>query len=119
MSYEQSNKGEQEMSNMYFGDWRVRIIDRPQYSTYRVYMMRLINGATMFFTHNGTVKTIKEGDAYQEDDVWFAEMSDDQLQAFADSLASKGIKTINDHKNEGLLEATKYHLEDMRKIAKL
>lgn len=105
--------------NSYFGDWKVQIINRPQYATYRVYMMQVMNGATMFFTHTGTVKTIKEGELAKEDDVWFAEMSDEQLQAFADSLASKGIKTVNDHKNEGLLEATKYHLEDMRKIAKV
>ena len=106
------------MSN-YFGEWKVQIIDRPCYLDHRIYMMQIMNGATVFLTHNGTAITVKEGVSYKEDDVWFAEMSDDQLQAFADSLAGKGIKTINDHKNEGLLEATKYHLEDMRKIAKL
>lgn len=106
------------MSN-YFGEWKVKIIDRPQHATYRVYMMQCLDGKTVFLTHNGTAITIKDGEGYKEDDVWFAEMSNDQLQAFADTLANKGIKTINDYKNEGLLEATKYHLEDMRKIAKL
>ncbi len=40
------------------------------------------------------------------------------LQAFAEALSKQGIKTESDHKIQGILEATKYHLEDMRKIAK-
>lgn len=107
------------MSKSYFGDWRVQIIDRPQYMTYRIYMSQVNNGVTIFLTHNGTEVTIQDGCIINEDDVWFAEMSDDQLRAFADSLATKGIKTVNDSKNEGLLEATKYHLEDMRTLLKI
>lgn len=37
-------------------------------------------------------------------------------KAFADALAGMGIKTDNDHKIAGTLEATKHHLEDMRRI---
>ena len=36
------------------------------------------------------------------------------LEKFAEALGQMGIKTDNDHKIQGLLEATKYHLEDMR-----
>ena len=39
--------------------------------------------------------------------------------ALAEELDKKGIKTENDHRIAGTLEATKYHLEDMRKIAKV
>lgn len=37
--------------------------------------------------------------------------------ALAEALDKKGIKTENDYKIAGTLEATKYHLEDMRKLA--
>ena len=34
-------------------------------------------------------------------------------------LLQVGVKKENEHKIEGLYEATKYHLEDMRKMLKL
>lgn len=43
-------------------------------------------------------------------------VANDFLQAFQDALSKRGIKTDNDHKLQGTLEATKYHLEDLRKI---
>ena len=44
------------------------------------------------------------------------EFADEFMQAFAEELASHGIKTDNDHKIAGLLEAKNDHLEDMRKL---
>ena len=41
------------------------------------------------------------------------------LKACAEELSRQGIKTDNDHKIEGQLEATKYHLEDLRAMLKL
>jgi len=41
------------------------------------------------------------------------------LEALAEALDEKGIKTDKDAKIEGILEATKYHLEDLRKLLKL
>jgi len=41
------------------------------------------------------------------------------LRALAEALNEKGIKTDKDAKIEGTLEATKYHLEDLRKLLKL
>lgn len=38
------------------------------------------------------------------------------LKALAEALDKHEIKTDNDFKIQGLLTATKYHLEDMRKI---
>lgn len=38
------------------------------------------------------------------------------LAAFAKELDNKGIKTENDHKIIGTLEATRIHLEDMRRL---
>lgn len=44
-------------------------------------------------------------------------IADEFLQAMAEALDKRGVKVENEHKVHGQLEATKYHLEDMRKIA--
>ena len=38
------------------------------------------------------------------------------LGAFAEALDNSGVKTDNDHKIKGLLEAKDAHLQDMRKL---
>ena len=39
--------------------------------------------------------------------------------AWAKEMSEKGIRTDNDHKIQGILEAQKYHLEDLRVLLKL
>ena len=46
-------------------------------------------------------------------------LANDFLKALAEALDQQGIKTDKDAKIAGTLEATKYHLEDMRKLLKL
>ena len=41
------------------------------------------------------------------------------LNALAEELDKKGIKTDKDAKIAGTLDATRYHLEDLRKLLKL
>jgi hypothetical protein len=41
----------------------------------------------------------------------------DFLTALANALDEQGVKTDNDHKIAGTLEATRVHLDDMRRIA--
>ena len=41
------------------------------------------------------------------------------LRAFAEALDEKGIRTDKDARIEGNLEATRYHLEDLRTLLKL
>lgn len=41
------------------------------------------------------------------------------MVSLAEELDGQGIKTDKDSKLEGTIEATKYHLEDMRKLLKL
>ena len=41
------------------------------------------------------------------------------LKSMAEELERYNIKPESQHKLEGVLEATKFHLEDMRKIAKV
>jgi hypothetical protein len=41
------------------------------------------------------------------------------LNALAEALDKHGVKTDKDAKLQGTLEATKYHLQDLRKLLKL
>ncbi len=100
---------------MHFGDWEVHIVSSPWSRSNRIYLVKNDNHGGLALLANGILKRLTEGESSEKD--YFAEMTDEQLQAFADALADKGIKTVKDSKNEGLLEATRYHLEDMRKIA--
>ncbi len=49
-------------------------------------------------------------------DRYFA---DDFLRAIAEALDKRGIKVENEHKVHGQLEATKYHLEDLRHLLEI
>lgn len=101
------------MSNR-FGDWEVQIHNNPGYMKNVIYLWRRMPGGTEFLTHKGEVVTVQEGAL--DRDVYFAEMDDEQLQQLANAIANHGVRTTNDSKNEGLLEATNKHLEDMRKL---
>lgn len=98
-------------------DFKVKIIERPGVFTKRVFMWRYDRNVMEFFTHKAEVRIVKEGEQVNDDELYFAELTDDQLQAFADALANKGVKTRNDSIAEGKLQATEKHLEDMRLIA--
>ena len=101
---------------MQLGEWKVDIIEEPWTLTgHALYLSRMTVAGREFLAKNGEVRVVKEGLA-DKDDLSFARLDADQLQALADGLAQKGLKTSNDHKNEGLLEATKSHLEDMRNL---
>jgi hypothetical protein len=45
--------------------------------------------------------------------------SQEFLKALAEALDERNIKTDKDAKIQGTLEATRYHLEDLRKLLKL
>ena len=46
-------------------------------------------------------------------------LADDFLSAMAEALDKRGVKVENEHKVHGQLEATKYHLEDLRTLLKI
>ena len=46
-------------------------------------------------------------------------LSDRELTIFAEALSRNGIQTDSDHKIKGKLDATLYHLEDLRSLLKL
>lgn len=97
-----------------FGDWKVHIQQKFGYKKYRIYLVQHLKDRSVFLKDD-TITTIMEGST--EEPPFFAEMDNDQLIAFAEALASKGIKTNNDSIAEGKLAATERHLEDMRLIA--
>lgn len=102
---------------MHFGDFKVHIQEEVGRSVNRVFLYQNKQGYTVFLKNDGTAQTIKEGEQHKYDELWFVEMSYDQLHAFAEALANKGIKTNKDSIAEGKLQATERHLEDMRLIA--
>lgn len=88
-------------------------------SGYKVFMFEDNSGSRVFYTKGGEeAVTITDGSVIR-DDIYFCRISDEALKPFADKLSALGIKTDDDHKIAGVLEATKYHLEDMRKLAKV
>ena len=88
-------------------------------SAVKVFMYEDTPSARQFYKSDDTVVTVKEGGNMVDDDVMFCRIPNVMLKQFADQLSEMGVKTDNDHKIAGTLEATKYHLEDMRKLAKV
>jgi hypothetical protein len=103
---------------MTLGEWKAKLISGHTYGYmgYVLYMFRTTGSGSEVLRHDGTVVKIKEGYGFG-DDNYFARFDEEALHVVADEFARYGVKTISDHKNEGLLAATKYHLEDMRKLA--
>jgi hypothetical protein len=101
---------------MNFGEWEVKILEQPFNRRNYIFLYRVTSRGTEYVTHDGTIKPLAEGNMPVVEDSYFTVMDDDGLQALADALAKRGVKTRNDHKNEGLLEATRSHLEDMRTL---
>lgn len=107
------------MSKFNFGEWEAYLEYHPGMMGCFLYLQKRTDQGIMFVIESGKTKTIKKGEQFKiADQLHFAFFEDDQqLQVIADAISKRGIKDQNDHKNEGLLEATKYHLEDMRRIA--
>lgn len=62
---------------------------------------------------------IKDGFMQEPSLILPGSIANEIMQAMANAFAEKGLKTDSDHKIQGTLEATKYHLEDLRKLLKL
>jgi hypothetical protein len=100
---------------MNLGEWKVQIVYAPGKISNEVYIYRKLPSGQEFLTKDGNSQMVTEGGP-TNDNLYFAVLDDDQLQEFANALANKGVRTTNDSKNEGLLEATNNHLQDMRKL---
>lgn len=100
---------------MYFGKWEVQLRSNPGTLSVDLWMLQRDGNTITIITHEGVGKTYKDGEIPNPED-YFARLYPEQVTALADGLANYGAKSQNDHKNEGLLEATRAHLEDMRKL---
>lgn len=101
---------------MNFGEWQAKLYDNPNAISVDLYLYRNTSGRREMLTHEGKVVTIKEGSATDYNNYFARFEGNDQLRVVAEAFANFGVKTSTDAKNEGLLEATKAHLEDMRNL---
>ena len=86
----------------------------------KVYIVtHLADGGREFLRADGSRYFEKRGEQSKDEDIVFCNLPIGVDKKFAEELSRIGIKTDNDHKIAGTLEATKYHLEDMRKLAKV
>lgn len=67
-------------------------------------------------THLGNEPYILNDDKYKPFMIIPMQMAQSFLLEFTKALAGMGIRTENEHKNEGRLEATEKHLADLQKI---
>jgi hypothetical protein len=101
---------------MNFGEWRAKIYQPPGIIGYQLWLFSTAGKTQCYLNSKGEQKEMKEG-ATPDLNGYFAYFPDDaSLMAIADALASHGVKTTNDHKNEGLLIAKDAHLQDMRRL---
>ena len=100
------------------GEWEFFIQDDMMRNRATVYLSRYMGDSKReFVCGDGALKLLDEtGPVDDKEDYSFGSFTSQQLQALADGLAREGLKTTNDAKNEGLLEATNKHLEDMRSL---
>jgi len=105
------------MNKFSVGEWTAHIEYRPDWLGFVLFLWKDSDGKREFITQNGEVHVVRPGEALKTEEHYFARFEDDQqLQALAEAISKRGVKADNEHKTEGLLKATKYHLEDMRRL---
>ncbi len=97
-------------------------IERTPLGTLEIYFidrrggrLRVAQPVNLIFEEMQPGEAPKHGPTLRLYDDWGEEL----LQAFAESLDKRNIKTDKDAKIEGTLEATRFHLEDLRRLLKL
>lgn len=104
------------MSKFNMGDWEARLVEVPATFGYELWLSRHTPQGREVLTHKGKRVLLKETDTGQSDLYFVSFESIEQVSALADAFANYGLKTVNDHKNEGLLLAKDAHLQDMRAL---
>jgi len=101
---------------MNFGEWNAQLHENFGMMGADLWLRRNNGKDWQVLNHKGEIKTIVEGTIPDNDDYFVRFESIEQLQAISEAFANYGVRTINDHKALGLLEAKDAHLEDMRTI---
>lgn len=75
----------------------------------------------IFNLYTGDVLEVNEGEMIPDSFAMKvpSHMVDSLFKSLAEHLSERGVKTKNDSLIEGQLDATKYHLEDLRKLLKI
>ncbi len=92
-----------------------------QYITEVAFVENRGDRRTAFNFVSGTAEDIREGTPIPKEGIMKipTDLFNEIVKGFAEIANEKGLKLDSDMKREGQLEATKYHLEDMRKLLKL
>lgn len=96
---------------------KVRIQKHPLTDTLQIWFYEIRNGKHFVAKREAIqLVEVEEAEPVEPTLEISGVLSGEFLQAFADELADKGIKNVNDHRIAGTLEATREHLADMRKL---
>jgi hypothetical protein len=94
---------------------KVRIYSNPWDSLTNIAFLVQRNGQWMIAKPmNLEFVPLKEGEVTPASLTLVPEVATEFLKALSQALDDRGIKTDSDAKLQGTLEATKFHLEDMR-----
>lgn len=98
-------------------EWRVRIYEDPNYETFSFFMASTSPGDVRMYVSDVsggkvTQEIKKEGDAIKP----CMTLTKGMMQALFTALQGQGMKPVEQSFVEGKFEATKEHLEDMRKL---
>lgn len=99
--------------------WEARIIFSPGRVANNVYLSRRrrgTGGVREFLTPGDIVKTVTPDKQYKDEELIFATLDDDQLNALQTAITTHGIKPPEASYNQGKLEAVTDHLSDMRAL---
>lgn len=102
--------------------WKVFLHSEPWADRNVLIISRVTSGGEMAFMQTPTLEVTEEGE-YVDPDKYGIRLNgverDDFLRAMANAAWDAGIKptALEDHTNE--LKAVRYHLEDMRTLAKV
>ena len=96
-------------------DWYVQIQDLPAQFSKALYIYRKSPIGGTEILQGKEVVVYKPGEIPEPSLI----LQPDILQGLLEAIMSMGIKPRDAGKTEGLLEATEYHLEDLRQLLKL
>ena len=112
------------MDKNIFTEWKVRIVECQDALFVSLIIWRAINPYEVeILVPDGNgfqLKRQKSLDLIENPTMKFPiHIKTEIFKALADGLSKNGIETDSQSKIQGTLEATKYHLEDLRSILKL
>lgn len=95
----------------------VRIVPDVMRNESKVYLFNCLpDGVREFYRADGSMYIEKPSDQAKDEDIVFCHLPIKAEKPLVDELNRLGIKSDNDHKIAGTLDATKAHLEDMRAL---